>query len=110
MISFGFTFWLISPSGPLTVTLPVSSLASTPDGISIGFLPTLDMTAPNILIGRIQLTAITKHDRGLLRPRCPSSPACRSVSPSAWTEWLCQDHPALWEWHHYPRTPCSRVY
>src|SRR5512135_3448346 len=46
-VSLGFTDWLISPSGPFTVIFPVSSFASTPAGISIGFLPTLDITTPN---------------------------------------------------------------
>src|SRR3990170_2255281 len=48
-------FWLISPSGPLMVTMPWPSLASTPAGNSIGFLPTLDIT--------------------LLPPRPPSPPS-----------------------------------
>jgi hypothetical protein len=48
IVSLGFTSWLITPKGPLTVTLPGSSFASTPAGISIGFLPTLDITTPQI--------------------------------------------------------------
>src|SRR4030067_1018277 len=36
--------WLISPSGPLMVTMPWPSLDSPPAGNSIGFLPTLDIT------------------------------------------------------------------